>query len=100
MTRRGQAAWLVALTLVDLVALPFAFAGAALSPVLFKIRNAALGWGVTTLFVSFLLVAVLAPPAAWAAYLLKRPRAAWAFGLVPILWIAAILGFSLFAWLG
>jgi hypothetical protein len=99
-TRRGQATWLAVLTLIDLLVLPFAFAGAALSPVLFQIRNPTLGWSVVTLFVSFLLVAVLAPAAAWAAFLLKRPRAAWMFGLAPVLWIAAILGFSLFAWLG
>jgi hypothetical protein len=99
MSRGAQAAWLAFLTAADIVALVLAFAGAALSPVVFRSDNPALPWTATTIFVVFLLVTILAPLAAWGAFLLRRPRAAWAFGFAPLIAAAAAAGFVIVAWL-
>jgi hypothetical protein len=98
-SRGAQAAWLALLTAVDLVALPFAFLGATLAPAVFRSGAPAMSWSVTALFVSFLLVTILAPIAAWSAFLLRQARVAWMFALAPVVWIAAVAGFSLVAWL-
>ena len=92
MSRKLEAIWLAVATGLSLLAAPFGAVAAILAPMLFdphqNLYNPA-AWIAFLLMISFWIVCIAAPYAAWVAYLRRATLLTWMAMATPLLWALA-----------
>ena len=91
-SRKREAIWLIAATVVSLLGAPVGAVAAILSPMVFDARqdvwNPA-AWIAFVLIVTFWIVCIAAPFGAWVAYLRRQRVLTWLAMSMPALWVIA-----------
>jgi len=91
-SRKREAIWLIAATVVSLLGAPVGAVAAILSPMVFDARqdvwNPA-AWIAFVLIVTFWIVCIAAPFGAWVAYLRRQRVLTWLAMSMPAVWVIA-----------
>ena len=91
-SRKREALWLVAATVVSLMGAPIGAVAAILSPMVFDPRqnvwNPA-AWIAFVLIVTFWIICIAAPFGAWVAYLRRQRVLTWLAMSMPAVWVIA-----------